>query len=164
MSDRAHRRRLVDGFMRSASFRHLARRHCPGNDAEDALQRAAVVALQKLPVGHPDPAAWFGLVLKRECFQLARDQKRHTHLALGGGAVPVEPDDPRQDPAAICEHRDDLARVAEIKPAERQAISDLAAGLSYSEIQEKHGWSFTKVNRCLAEGRERLRALGGAAA
>jgi DNA-directed RNA polymerase specialized sigma24 family protein len=33
----------------------------------------------------------------------------------------------------------------------------LAAGLSYAEIGELCGWTYTKVNRCLAEGRVALR-------
>jgi DNA-directed RNA polymerase specialized sigma24 family protein len=38
-----------------------------------------------------------------------------------------------------------------------------AEGYSYAEIQAITGWSYTKVNRCLAEGRARLRALGAIA-
>jgi DNA-directed RNA polymerase specialized sigma24 family protein len=33
-------------------------------------------------------------------------------------------------------------------------------GYSYREITEMTGWTFTKVNRCSAEGRARLRELG----
>jgi DNA-directed RNA polymerase specialized sigma24 family protein len=32
-----------------------------------------------------------------------------------------------------------------------------AAGLSYTEIGELRGWTYTKVNRCLSEGRAALR-------
>ena len=33
-----------------------------------------------------------------------------------------------------------------------------AQGYSYAEICERCGWTYTKVNRCLAEGRARLRS------
>jgi DNA-directed RNA polymerase specialized sigma24 family protein len=32
-----------------------------------------------------------------------------------------------------------------------------AEGYSYAEICEMCGWTYTKVNRCLAEGRAKLR-------
>jgi DNA-directed RNA polymerase specialized sigma24 family protein len=38
-----------------------------------------------------------------------------------------------------------------------------AAGFSYDEIAARHGWTFTKVNRCVTEGREALRELMPAA-
>jgi DNA-directed RNA polymerase specialized sigma24 family protein len=39
------------------------------------------------------------------------------------------------------------------------ALTLLALGYTYREICELTGWSYTKVNRCLAEGRERLREM-----
>src|SRR5262249_1147584 len=44
-----------------------------------------------------------------------------------------------------------------LKPAELRALTLLAEGYSYAEIGEMTGWTRTKVNRCLAEGRERFR-------
>ena len=62
------------------------------------------------------------------------------------------------------ERRDNVAAaaraLAELKPDERLAIVLQAQGYSYAEIGELCGWTYTKVNRCLAEGRARLR-LGG---
>jgi len=40
-----------------------------------------------------------------------------------------------------------------LKPHEAQAMWLKAAGHSYAEISDATGWSATKVNRCLAEGR-----------
>ena len=50
--------------------------------------------------------------------------------------------------------------LARLKPQERRALALQAAGCSYAEIQAITGWTYTKVNRCLAEGRARLRQLG----
>jgi hypothetical protein len=47
-----------------------------------------------------------------------------------------------------------------LKPQERRVIGLLAVGYSYREIMELTGWTHTKVNRCSAEGRARLRELG----
>jgi DNA-directed RNA polymerase specialized sigma24 family protein len=44
-----------------------------------------------------------------------------------------------------------------LKPAERRAIGLIAAGYSYAEVGEITGWSYTKINRCAAEGRAALR-------
>ncbi len=53
------------------------------------------------------------------------------------------------------------ARVLQrLKPDERRALVLRAEGYSYAEICEMNGWTYTKVNRCLAEGRARLRQLG----
>jgi DNA-directed RNA polymerase specialized sigma24 family protein len=47
-----------------------------------------------------------------------------------------------------------------LKPQERRVVGLLALGYSYREMMELTGWTFTKVNRCSAEGRARLRRLG----
>ncbi len=49
------------------------------------------------------------------------------------------------------------SHLAALKRDERRALSLLALGYSYSEICELTEWSYTKVNRCLAEGRAALR-------
>ncbi len=47
--------------------------------------------------------------------------------------------------------------LATLKPDERRALGMFGAGLSYAEICQATGWTHTKVNRCLAEGRAELR-------
>ncbi len=52
---------------------------------------------------------------------------------------------------------DDVARSAEalrgLKPQEVRALWLQMQGLSYREIERSTGWTYTKVNRCLTEGR-----------
>ena len=48
-------------------------------------------------------------------------------------------------------------RLATLKPDERIALVLFAAGFSYREIGAGKGWTHTKVNRCIAEGRAALR-------
>src|SRR5947209_16861109 len=52
---------------------------------------------------------------------------------------------------------DRTARAAEalsrLKPQEVAALWLKAQGLSYEEIAQRQAWSYTKVNRCITEGR-----------
>jgi hypothetical protein len=63
----------------------------------------------------------------------------------------------------MVERREAIARSREalqaLKPAELRAMSLLAEGYSYAEIGELTGFSQTKINRVLAEGRDRFRSL-----
>ena len=45
-----------------------------------------------------------------------------------------------------------------LKPDEAEALMLKAHGLSYAEIGERCGWSYTKVNRAITEGRRRFMA------
>jgi DNA-directed RNA polymerase specialized sigma24 family protein len=49
----------------------------------------------------------------------------------------------------VIERDDARHRLARLKPAERTALGMRAAGLSYAEIGELRGWTYTKVNRCI---------------
>jgi Putative zinc-finger len=66
-------------------------------------------------------------------------------------------------PAEQAERREDVARTREalraLKPAELRALTLLAEGYSYAEIADITSFSLTKINRCLAEGRERFRSI-----
>jgi DNA-directed RNA polymerase specialized sigma24 family protein len=52
-----------------------------------------------------------------------------------------------------------MRTLSTLKRDERRALGLLALGLSYMEICEATGWTYTKVNRCLSEGRAALREL-----
>jgi anti-sigma factor RsiW len=94
-------------------------------------------------------------------------------LLLGITALPATTPPPR-DPIALlparsdgpdeqAERREDVARTREalqaLKPAELRTLTLLAEGYSYAEIADITGFSLTKINRCLAEGRERFRSI-----
>ena len=65
---------------------------------------------------------------------------------------------PRSAPSAASASVEARHALARLKPDERRAIVLQAEGYSYAEICERSGWTYTKVNRCLAEGRAALRA------
>lgn len=149
-----------------AGLRQTARRFslCE-DDAEDAYQRALEILLTKAPSDRPhELIRWMKTVVKHEALAIRRRRER----LLGPG------DDELGDPVARIaaesagpgerlERREEIARSREalrsLKPAELRALTLLAAGYSYAEIGEITGFSQTKVNRCLAEGRERFRRL-----
>jgi DNA-directed RNA polymerase specialized sigma24 family protein len=65
------------------------------------------------------------------------------------------------DPSVRFADRDEArARLGELKRDERRALILHAAGYTYGEIGERCGWTGTKVNRCLYEGRRALKAAG----
>ncbi len=75
------------------------------------------------------------------------------HLIPWQGSGPDESAEKRE---LVDRSREALAK---LKPHELKALTQLAEGYSYAEIADLNGWTRTKVNRCLAEGRARFRAV-----
>jgi RNA polymerase sigma factor (sigma-70 family) len=151
---------------KDAELRKVARRYslCE-DDAEDAYQRALEILLVKAPSDRPrELIRWMKTVVKHEALAI----RRHRERLLGTDWE--QTDDPialvaagTAGPGERLELREQIARSREalraLKPAELRSLTLLAAGYSYAEIGEMTGFSQTKVNRCLAEGRERFRRL-----
>ena len=128
------------------------------------MQRSIEILLTKAPAGDLRRlVAWMRVVVRREALAVRRKRERQLNPGQGASwpveAVLCERPGPREQ----LERRERVARaarmLAELKPQERRAIALRAEGYSYAEIGELTGWSHTKVNRSLAEGRARLRAL-----
>lgn len=154
-----------------AALRRTARRYslC-AEDADDAYQRALEIALTKAPTDRPrELIRWTQTVTKHEALAIRRNRER-----LLGNRPPQEREEevgdwlalipaPDSGPGDRVERREAIARSREalrsLKPAELRALTLLAEGYSYAEISAISGFSATKVNRCLAEGRERFRAF-----
>lgn len=151
---------------KDAELRRIARRYslCE-DDAEDAYQRALEILLVKAPSDRPrELVGWMKTVVKHEA--LAVRHYRERMLGIGADEVgdPVERlASAGTGPDERVEQRERLARSREalqtLKPAELRSLTLLAAGYSYAEIGEITGFSHTKVNRSLAEGRERFRRM-----
>jgi RNA polymerase sigma factor (sigma-70 family) len=134
----------------------VARRYSQNHeDAEDAYQRGLEILLTKAPSTSPsDLVPWLKTVVKHEAFALHRQRERH-----GGAGSPDEPF--RQaHPSETHEVVEQLERLQigaealrRLKPQETRCMLLLAEGHSYKQIQELTGFSYTKVNRCLTEGR-----------
>lgn len=146
---------------RTGLWRAARRVSLCADDADDALQRATVILLTKAPpVEMRTLNAWMRVVTRREALAVRRARER----LLGAGADPdwFEARGPGPHECAVRRESASarVALVAALKPDERTAIVLQAGGYSYGEIGAMHGWTYTKVNRCLAEGRAKLRAMG----
>lgn len=149
------------------SLLRTARRHslCV-DDAQDAYQRAVEIFM-----GHAhrlDGArapGWLHVVVKREAQAIRRARQEtvaSTDIDLDGQVARD-----KQSPEERLLSFDMVSRSAEalkrLKPQELRALWLRAEGHSYNEIGAITGWSYTKVNRCLTEGRrsflERYRGI-----
>jgi len=134
-------------------------------DAEDAFQRAAERALRHRPTGTSDYLrTWLRTTVKNEALSIARQRRR----VVPAGAPDSLPPGMRMfsaqttpDTALLVEQLERLRlgsrALRRLKPQEIRALQLKAEGYSYREIAEITGWSATKVNRCLAEGRDAFR-------
>lgn len=145
---------------RGAEIRATARRYAATpEDAEDAYQRGLEILLTKAPsISESDLVPWLKTVVKHEAFSLLRHRERHAPVTDDGELAD------RSTPATItadqAERYERLRQGAEalrqLKPQERRALLLKAQGYSYAEITTIAGWTYTKVNRCLTEGRQAL--------
>jgi len=172
LDEAARKRAAVELVGRhDGTLRRTARRYslC-AEDAEDAYQRALEILLTKAPTDRSrDLLNWTMTVTKHEALAVRRDREW-----LLGKPRPGREEGEDRDPVARVpsgaagpserlERREEIARSREairaLKPAERRALTLLGEGYSYAEIGEITGYSRTKINRCLAEGRERFRRV-----
>ncbi|HEX3735093.1 MAG TPA: sigma-70 family RNA polymerase sigma factor [Solirubrobacterales bacterium] len=168
----ARKRAAIETFVRHESaLRRTAQRYslC-ADDADDALQRALEILLLKAPTEDPrELIRWTQTVVKHEALAVRRDRER---ILSGPAAAPRRDSSedwvalipsPADGPPERVERRETVARSREalqtLKPQELRALSLLAEGYTYAEIGEITGFSHTKINRCLAEGRERFRSI-----
>jgi RNA polymerase sigma factor (sigma-70 family) len=127
------------------------------DDAQDAYQRALEILMRHAHRLDADRAGgWLHTVVKREAMAINRSRRRF----VGGDEVDLDALEVRTAPSP--EDRvlgfERVARSAEalqrLKPQEVRALWLKAMGNSYQEICDQTGWTYTKVNRCLAEGRK----------
>jgi len=145
----------------------IARKHAANReDAEEAVQFSFSALIEKYdPAGGSPPLGWLTLTLERRCWAA----RRRAHLDRSAGqesapdsagrsfvaeSIPCGDTGPEQLIELIDHAR---TRLAALKPAERRTLSMIAAGYSYTEIGQVTGWTYTKTNRCAAEGRAMLR-------
>ena len=123
-------------------------------DAEDAYQRGVEILLTKAPTTREEELLpWLKTVVKHESFAVRKSSSR--------AALAAEPLDGEPDQHAWTDERAEryeqlrvgAEAMAGLKPQEIRCLLLKAEGLSYQEICEATGFSYTKVNRCLTEGR-----------
>src|SRR3954451_20972380 len=142
----------ADSLLRTARRYSLC-----ADDAQDAYQRGLEILMRHAGRLDADGApGWLHTVVKHEALAINRSRSR----SVGGDDVDFDAIEVRTAPSP--EDRvlafDQVARSAEalqrLKPQEVRALWLKGMGNSYQEICNATGWSYTKVNRCLAEGRK----------
>ena len=157
--ERAGSRELVLGTVHknASGLLGLARRHslC-ADDAHDAYQRAIEIFLRRADTVEPETAlAWLRTVVKHEAMAVRRSRLQlvggeEVDLDLHEATTVPSPDEQVASFERLTASAEALQR---LKPQEVRALWLKAQGLTYEEIGEVTGWSYTKVNRCLTEGR-----------
>jgi len=166
----ARKRAAIEMIARhEAALKRTARRYSfDAEDAEDAYQRALEIALTKAPTTDPrELIRWTQTVTKHEALAVRQSRQKLLGYQPKREGEELDPvaaiPDTGAGPDEQAERREDVARSREalqaLKPAELRALSLLAEGYSYAEIGEMTGWTRTKINRLLAEGRARFRSL-----
>ena len=126
------------------------------DDAQDAYQRALEIFLRRAEAVDPDHAVgWLRTVVRHEALAVRAGRLR----LVGAAEVDLDREEAAhlvgaEERAADREHAERAAEALQrLKPQETRALLLKARGYSYREICEITGWTYTKVNRCLTEGR-----------
>jgi RNA polymerase sigma factor (sigma-70 family) len=139
-------------------------------DAEEALQEALCAFVRAYnPQGESPPLPWLILTLKRECWRRLRLNRRQwdrrkfdwdseAHYEEAGGVLESVPALGATADELMFRRESVRRRLSPLKADQRTALSLQAAGYSYEEIAEIKGWTYTKVSRCIREGREAMAA------
>jgi RNA polymerase sigma factor (sigma-70 family) len=132
------------------------------DDALDAYQRALEIFVRRVETVDPaTEVAWLKVVIRHEAMAIRRARSE----SVAGEDLDLDTFIPGSDRSV----EDQIAsgervrRSAEalraLKPDEAKALMMKAHGLSYDEIGERNGWSYTKVNRAITEGRRRFMSV-----
>jgi RNA polymerase sigma factor (sigma-70 family) len=147
----------------AALLRYAARYTPTLQDAEDAYQRAMLIALTKAPTVDGDQfMAWLHTVLRNEAIAIARTQTREGPAP--GADVAESLSETLEAPLAV----DSIAAWRERYRALDEALEGLTepqriclilqcAGESYDRIHVITGYSLRKIERSVLEGRRALR-------
>lgn len=155
-----HRRLLVGQARRYSYLPH---------EAEEALQQAFFYFLTSYdPESGAPPLYWMLKTIKHACWAVARKEikheKRRAFPEVGNDGeesemkfeqAPSKAAGP-EELVSVCDEIN--SRMVRLKPDERSAVVCHAIGYSYKEIADLKNWTYTKVNRCITEGRSAARA------
>jgi RNA polymerase sigma factor (sigma-70 family) len=134
-----------------------ARRHslC-ADDASDAYQRGLEIFLRNASRIDPERAVqWLHVVIKHEAYAVRKARQKHVSMDDFDGDEVECVHTPAPDERLLA--FEDVTRAAEalqgLKPQEIRALWLRMEGRTYKEIAAELGWTYTKVNRCVTEGR-----------
>jgi RNA polymerase sigma factor (sigma-70 family) len=129
------------------------------DDALDAYQRALEIFVRRVETVDPaTEVAWLKVVIRHEAMAIRRSRME----SVAGDELDLDafipgPDRSVDEQIASGERvRRSAEALRALKPDEAKALMMKAHGLSYEEIGAQNGWSYTKVNRAVTEGRRRF--------
>jgi RNA polymerase sigma factor (sigma-70 family) len=131
------------------------------DDALDAYQRALEIFVRRVETVDPaTEVAWLKVVIRHEAMAIRRARSESvTGEELDFDEfVPATGRSVDEEIAATERVRRSAEALRALKPDEAKALMMKANGLSYDEIGERNGWSYTKVNRAITEGRRHFLA------
>lgn len=145
---------------RAALIRYARRFTHSTDDAEDAVQATALIAMRRPYVTGRKVRPWLYAVIRNQAITTCRRGSQ----SAGVWATVLMPIDVVSETLALREVDvdgllDARAALLACKPDERLALIGRAAGWSYAEIAAANDWTYTKVNRSVTEGRARVREL-----
>jgi RNA polymerase sigma factor (sigma-70 family) len=129
------------------------------DDALDAYQRALEIFLRRVETVEPaTEVAWLKVVIRHEAMAIRRARTEAvTEADLDLDAFVPGAERSIDEQIASSERvRRSAEALRALKPDEAKALMMKAHGLSYEEIGERNGWTYTKVNRAISEGRRRF--------
>lgn len=144
----------ADALMRTAERNSLCR-----DDANDAYQRAMEVFTRRADrLDRRGVVPWLHTVIRHEAFAVrsARRDVGSRHAEAPEGRIDLEASPPEDRVLSSDRTARATEALKQLKADELRAIWLRALGLSYEEIRTETGWTRTKINRCLAEGRTRF--------
>jgi RNA polymerase sigma factor (sigma-70 family) len=137
--------RVVEGAIRA-----------PRQVAEDACAFAWLQLLRTQPEREAI-FAWLRVVATREALRVLKAQSRYAEFDEDSvESVPTSAAADTELPLKV-EAREALEHIAALSPQEVRIFSLHVAGLSYDEICDETGYSWTQVNRHMVRARSRLR-------
>jgi RNA polymerase sigma factor (sigma-70 family) len=129
------------------------------DDALDAYQRALEIFVRRVETVDPaTEVAWLKVVVRHEALAIRRARSE----SVAGEELDLDTYAPGHERTVdeLIASSERVRRSAEalraLKPDEAKALMMKAHGLSYEEIGSRNGWSYTKVNRAISEGRRRF--------
>jgi RNA polymerase sigma factor (sigma-70 family) len=129
------------------------------DDALDAYQRALEIFVRRVETVDPaTEVAWLKVVIRHEAMAIRRARSE----SVTGEDIDLDEFMPGSERSVedVIASGERVRRSAEalraLKPDEATALMMKAHGLSYEEIGKRNGWTYTKVNRVLTEGRRRF--------
>lgn len=145
-----------------------AGRHRHDPDVQDAIQNTYERTLRFLNRGgtfHDSPSGWLITVARREFIRIIGRTGRTSELYDDERSRAMIDPGPEPDEVVLDQAQRTLdgaleKALARMTPRERAVLTDVHAGFSYVEIQERRRLSCTALNKALTKGRAKLRADG----